>query len=184
MKENQRVILTKRLLKEGLLRLLNKKTLDKINVSELCREAGINRATFYNHYETPRDVLIDVERELAEKMRGRLIKPRSMQEAERCLEEICSCLYEHADVVNILMRCNADENFLHALNELNQGLWVLREDLTQFGELDEDSRRLISTFLGSGGYFLLRQWLMEDIPKTPKEIAAIIFGIIRKEYTP
>lgn len=50
MKDDQRVTLTKRLLQEGLLRLLETKEIDKINVTELCRESGINRATFYRHY--------------------------------------------------------------------------------------------------------------------------------------
>ena len=51
-KENQRIALTKKLLQEGLLRLLETKTLDKISVTVLCRESGINRATFYNHYNS------------------------------------------------------------------------------------------------------------------------------------
>ena len=55
-KENQRIALTKKLLQEGLLRLLEVKTLDKISVTELCRESGINRATFYNHYTSPQDL--------------------------------------------------------------------------------------------------------------------------------
>lgn len=48
-KNNQRVVLTKRLFKEGLLRLLENKGMDEISVAELCRESGINRATFYRH---------------------------------------------------------------------------------------------------------------------------------------
>ena len=58
-KENQRVILTKRLLYEGLLRLLEKKELHKITITELCAEAGINRATFYKHNSTPKDLMND-----------------------------------------------------------------------------------------------------------------------------
>lgn len=63
-KGNQRVMLTKRLLKEGLLRLLQQKELGEINVSELCRESGINRATFYRHYNSPGDVLTEMGAEL------------------------------------------------------------------------------------------------------------------------
>ena len=50
MKGNQRIALTKRLLQEGLIRLLEKKPLDKNSVTELCGESGINQATFYRHY--------------------------------------------------------------------------------------------------------------------------------------
>ncbi|MCC8090140.1 MAG: TetR/AcrR family transcriptional regulator, partial [Oscillospiraceae bacterium] len=60
-KENQRVMLTKRLLKDALIRLLNGKSIDEISVTELCRESGINRSTFYHHYGSPYDVLAERE---------------------------------------------------------------------------------------------------------------------------
>ena len=63
-KENQRITLTKKLLQEGLLRLLETKRLDKISVTELCREAGINRATFYNHYDSPQGLLTELEQKM------------------------------------------------------------------------------------------------------------------------
>lgn len=61
MKDDQRIALTKRLLREGLLRLLSKTDLNKISVTQLCIESGINRATFYRHYEEPRDILNDIK---------------------------------------------------------------------------------------------------------------------------
>ncbi len=60
---NQRVAVTKRMVKEGLIRLLEKKSLEKINITELCQEAGINRTTFYRYYELPRDVLTEMQNE-------------------------------------------------------------------------------------------------------------------------
>ena len=59
--ENQRIMLTKRLLKESLLKLLSEKSIKKISVSELCQNAGINRSTFYNHYGSQFDVLKEME---------------------------------------------------------------------------------------------------------------------------
>ena len=64
MKDDQRIALTKRLLREGLLRLLSKTDLNKISVTQLCIESGINRATFYRHYEEPRDILNDIKYEI------------------------------------------------------------------------------------------------------------------------
>ena len=61
MKENQRITLTKRLLQEALFRLLEQMPLDKISITQLCTEAGINRATFYRHYETPSDMLLQMQ---------------------------------------------------------------------------------------------------------------------------
>ena len=64
-KENQRVLMTKHLLHEGLLQLLEIKDMDKISVTELCRVSGINRAAFYNHYSSPKDLLSAMEGELS-----------------------------------------------------------------------------------------------------------------------
>lgn len=41
----------------ALLALLEKKPFDYITVSELCAEAGVNRSTFYLHYENTQDLL-------------------------------------------------------------------------------------------------------------------------------
>jgi AcrR family transcriptional regulator len=59
MNENDlRVVKTKQALHQALLALLKTKTLESISVSALCREAGINRGTFYLHY-TDVGVLFD-----------------------------------------------------------------------------------------------------------------------------
>lgn len=51
MNENDlRIIKTKKALHEALLALLKNQTLESISVSMLCREAGVNRGTFYLHY--------------------------------------------------------------------------------------------------------------------------------------
>ena len=42
-KENQRVAQTKQLLREALFRLLQDENLNKITITKLCHEAGVNR---------------------------------------------------------------------------------------------------------------------------------------------
>lgn len=50
-----------------------------------------------------------------------------------------------------------------------------------FHFFDAEDSQLLYAFLVGGGYFLLYQWLMKDIQKTPKEITEITFSIINKE---
>ena len=50
-KEDQRSILTKRLIKESFAKLLKDYPSDKISVSKLCEKAEINRGTFYLYYK-------------------------------------------------------------------------------------------------------------------------------------
>ena len=48
----------------ALVSLLKKKPFDYITVSEICEEAGVNRSTFYLHYETIGDLLQETTRYL------------------------------------------------------------------------------------------------------------------------
>ena len=47
---------------KALLRLLEKKDFEYITVKELCDEAGVNRSTFYLHYENTVDLLAEAAR--------------------------------------------------------------------------------------------------------------------------
>ena len=44
-------------LDEALIALLEQKDLEYITVKEICRQAGVNRSTFYLHYETISDLV-------------------------------------------------------------------------------------------------------------------------------
>lgn len=172
-KENQRVLLTKRLLKEALLDLLTQKELGQINVTELCRRADINRATFYKHYAVPRDVLREIEQDMVRDLRKLAPKVQTAESAKKYLEDVCAYLYGRRELLRILLTCKTDEDLLEIISQTNRRFWG------QFGEsgnhpLDEDATKLMVTFFSSGAYYLIRQWLLEDIQKTPREVAEMI----------
>lgn len=56
--EDRRTRLTKRLIAKSLIELIKTKPVDQISVSELCRQADINRATFYRYYTMPKDIFL------------------------------------------------------------------------------------------------------------------------------
>lgn len=176
MKGNQRVVLTQRLLQEALLRLMERKALDKINVSELCAEAGINRATFYRHYALPRDVLVQMQAQFVEAMRSSLDTPALYREPYRYVEKMCTCLYENAELVRIFIRNNSEEDIIALFDGFF--LELLRENRSITGDrsLDRDESKLISAYMAGGGYFMLRRWLLEGIDKSPQEIAGLVLS--------
>lgn len=45
------------LMQQALINLLNKKNMEYISIKEICSQAGVNRSTFYLHYETKDDLL-------------------------------------------------------------------------------------------------------------------------------
>ncbi|MBQ7064809.1 MAG: TetR/AcrR family transcriptional regulator [Firmicutes bacterium] len=62
-KTDTRVQVTKKLLKDALLRLMQKKDFSEITVSAICKEADVNRSTFYAHYAIQQDLLDEIIRD-------------------------------------------------------------------------------------------------------------------------
>lgn len=173
---NQRVAVTKRMLKEGLIRLLDKKPLDKVNITELCQEAGINRTTFYRHYELPSDVLTEMQSEFFEETFGHFQKPLTADDIERFFVR----LSERAELVKLFFRYNSDVEWTKIFTKIYNSFPEKRM-MKAFKNLDENSSKLLFSYLTGGAYFLARQWIMEDIPMRPKDVAAIALSILDKD---
>ena len=175
-KENQRIVLTKRLLKESLLQLMSEKSIKDITVSELCEAAEINRSTFYNHYGCPADVLKEIETGVVED----LIKiweehgaGENWPVSER-VETLCSYLLERKNTSKLLFRDSDTGSEFATL--LIQAAHVQTSYDQVFSYIkSQDSKRLMITFLTNGTYHMIRQWLLEDISKTPAEIGEMVY---------
>lgn len=182
MKTNQRIVLTKRLLQEGLLRIMERKPLDKINVSELCEEAGINRATFYRHYNAPRDVLVEMQAQFAEHIQSSLDMTVLINSPSQYIERICGYLYEYSDLIKIFIRNNSEDDITYLFDDFFQTLLKNNETIHQSRKLDDTEIKLLSAYMAGGGYFMLRRWLLDDIQKTPKEITQLVLSFLDSKY--
>ena len=77
--------------------------MDKITVTELCEEAGINRATFYRHYSVPVDVLIDIEEDLTKGAEMYLLPISESGHGEMILS-LCRFIYENSGIIKTLIK--------------------------------------------------------------------------------
>lgn len=179
MKDDQRIALTKRLLQEGLLRLLEQKDLSKINVTELCTESGINRATFYRHYEQPRDILNEMRLDIFRDVSRLTEKIELSDGVQKWLESTCCYFYEHVDLLRILFKYRTDEEFVVFLNDICREQFPEIRSKGYFNETDDETMRLGTYYFAGGIYYILRQWLLEPIHKTPQEVAALICRILK-----
>lgn len=182
-KENQRVAISKRLLKDGVMRLLTKKHIDDISVSELCKESQINRTTFYRHYQSPHDVLMDIELDLVKEFCEIPTPFDNVEYLRKHVARMCHFLYDNKEIVKLFISNNMDRDFTDIFQNLADDFLGSRTIVYKGHSADENTIRLMSTFFASGGYALIRQWLMEEIPKTPDEIANLILGSFNRDTT-
>ncbi len=173
-KVNQRVAISKYLMKEGLLRLLKKKHINKISVSELCQEAQINRTTFYRYYQTPQDILQEIALDYVKEFSDQAGSAKKAEDIKAYVMQLCIFLHDRADMVKLFMRNDTGVDFSRIFQMLSEEFLGARTVLYRGRAVDDATLRLMNTFFSSGIYALIRQWLMEDISKTPEEIADLL----------
>lgn len=182
-KENQRVAITKRLIKESLLILLEKKHISKISISELCQKAEINRTTFYRHYETPGDVLQEIALDQIGTFSEHSALENHMDNLKEFVAQLCEFLYQRKDIVKIFIRNYTEPDFMRISQMLSQRFLGSRTVLYKGKAVDHDTLQLFNAFFSTGMYALISQWLTKDITKTPEEIADLICCSVSREFT-
>lgn len=172
----QRRTLTKRLIREALLELLKKDPIQNISVSSLCQKAGINRTTFYNHYNGTFEVLAEIEDDFLAGLSGEGDSSAKIGSFAQHIEILCIRLQQNAEVAILLLSNNVDLNFSQKLLS-GQGLGGVWQQLGSCYTAEE--RELLADFLRSGAYATICHWLVGGCRQTPCQIAALLARTIQ-----
>ncbi len=107
---------TKRLIKATFAEMLSeKKELCRISVSELAARAGINRSTFYSHYDDVYAVAEDYENELIAQLSNKTAELGDLRQAEQFVDSFFGFIKVNDE--NYKLICKSDDS-LYAANKL------------------------------------------------------------------
>lgn len=172
--ENRRIQITKRMLKEALLELLEEKDIKKITIYELCERANINRTTFYKYYGSQYDLFEEIENDVFHEITQR------MEGEESSVAELLLRLTEYFEEDRkkfcILLNSTADTTFAEKLFSLP----LMKDQINLYipASYTPQQREYIYAFIYGGGGSILRKWLNSDTPVSAREIVYIILGFI------
>ena len=180
MSENQRVRLSKQLLKDSLIRLLNEKSIHTISVREICENAQINRTTFYKYYGSQYDLLEYIENEFLTNIDGYL-GPSSNENYHNRLQKVLAYVMDNIELCRLLFNNNVDTEFPGRLISLPRIQQMLSQQLT--GKHSEDEVKYISCFIVNGGFGIMRQWINAANPEPSNSIASLIDSIFTRLFS-
>lgn len=172
--ENQRIRVTKTMLKQALLKLLEEKPLEKITVLELCKTAEINRATFYKYYGSPFDLFDEIEADFLAQLDNSLSKIASSK--ADALTAILGHLYEQRELFCLLSQSG---NFAQHLSSL-QSIGILFHNMMDTDKYQPVQSKYMKLFTFQGTYAVLCSWLRSENPEPVLEIAAVLGTIKTK----
>lgn len=80
--EDKRIIRTKRILKQTMIKMLADSSFEQISIKHLCEIAGISRVTFYTHYNDKYDLAEDIFSDMQDKGRVEFSRLQAMNNPE------------------------------------------------------------------------------------------------------
>lgn len=177
LKTDRRVIKTEMALEAALLKLMRGKSIEQITTTELCREAGINRNTFYAHYPNPMNLLQRIEDEFIRLVVDLIDNTVQENGYSMLLQRVFELIIEHKAMSLVLLSRNGDPNYLRRIIETARvpviNYW--RELGTDLPKEDLD---MLFTFLSHGAKQVILLWVENGFDKSPPELAAKIGSIV------
>ncbi len=181
---DQRVRLTKMIIKKTFVEILQKKPLKKVTVREICDLASINRGTFYNHYVDAFDLMEQMITELLTAARDVLKNQKNSWEDNNysLCYNVLSLIKENKAFVSVLLKDNTDESLaLRFVRFSKEDFFAKYKGMVG----DNDLPALESFFLfATGGFFaLLRRWFDNNTESSTEALARECGNLITFGWT-
>ena len=172
--ENRRIRMTKKLIKDALVSLLQKKTLDKISVREICDVADVNRSTFYDHYED----IYALFREMENDFMSQIPKDYSSIGTDRQFYELVRFVRENESLYVAIRKYS--DLFGEKLTQ------IVLENYHADGGRQND--RLMTEmkviYVVNGSCYLLDDWIKRSYYCTAEQMAAILMKLANGVFSP
>ncbi len=115
MKEDRRIVKTKRELKRALIELLKEKPFERVSVKEICERSSTSRITFYAHYKDKYELLNDLFADFSERVQTSCSDDFECGDSredvvvflKKLLHSVIGCVYENSFLVKVI---NSAEN--------------------------------------------------------------------------
>ncbi len=168
---------TKRALEQSLKNLLLKKPLTKITINDIAQDCGINRMTFYYHFN---DIYDLVEWSCLEDARKALEEKKTYDTWQQGFLQIFEAVQKNKPFVTNVYRCVHREQVEKYLKPLvdNLLLGVINEEAGQIAVREEDKKFIAQVysyiFIG-----LMLDWIRDDMKEEPKKIVSRLATLIK-----
>ena len=177
---------------EAFLALIEKKDFAYITVKEVCERAGVNRSTFYLHYETVGDLLAESAQYIIDQFMASM--PHDTMDfleklPDRPLEELylitpeyltpyLTYIKEHHRIFKATVEQASVLQMTVAYEKLNR--YVLIPILNRFA-VSPDDQKYVMQFHIAGLMAIINEWLKDDCKDSIEHIVSVIRLCVKRE---
>lgn len=175
--ESRRTKMTKLLIRDAFLDLLERTPLDKITVKQICEAADVNRSTFYAHYEDTHQLLREIENDVLEQVPVAENIPAIYTETTYLdmLQQFFKYIRKNEHTFRLLMMSTQGNSFSEKLIKSVFEKYSDREILN-------DTLRFKYAYIFSinGVIGLVKEWISTGFPIDDRDMAKLSLGMSKQ----
>lgn len=161
---NKSSLQTKEKIKEGFAKLIQeKKTINNVTITNLCQEIGINRSTFYSHYDNIYGIAEDIQNETLSVLLFEE-KYTDINDIFSYFDKVLDFIKQNENLYKMLLNCDEPVTFLSRINVL-----LTKKVLCYFNTEDLNLKLKISFFI-DGVMFEILKYFRGEINMSLDEI--------------
>jgi len=182
-KTDPRVLRTLKLIQDAMLFLISKKPYTDITISDITEKAGVARPTFYLHYRSKDEVIVDYLDGLFDLYleeitldidieRGGVLTKKLFEQVEKNAQKLRPLLNEPTAII-LMNRFRIYITYVSKLL-LEKGVFSISGSVPQ--------KYYEFLLVGVAGYFysVLIEWLKQEMPYTPDEMSSFLIPFINQ----
>lgn len=176
---DKRVYKTLTKIENGMMRLLEDKPYKDINVKDICRESGISRGTFYQHYTNKDDFLYQYQKEMMKKWKQWLRKKEHVERIQ--FFEYALNFWIHEGELLLLLLKDESAYIVHQAIKKNfqQNIEVRLVPIVNTNSLTNKEKYLLIIFMSNAIFGVLQDWVQRGRLESPKELTYAINNIFK-----
>ena len=169
--ESRRVRMTKKMLRDALVGLLDNYPVSKITVKDLCAAADVNRSTFYAYYTDLFDLMDELEDDIIRVTPSINLYVKGPYDG--VLTEFFEFIDENCRIMRVLFKNSVGNRFRSRI--LNKVFGRSGADSDWIGDMKiNDSMHCLMLMSAFGGITIVEKWVFGEINSTPVELAAAL----------
>lgn len=180
--EDRRSRRSRRLLKEGLLQMMQEKRFSEITVRDITERMDLNRGTFYLHYPDTAALLQSVEEDMLAEAQALVDAHMAESTAERTLRPvllpILDYVVEHRTTIGTLLDSNSASGFVDRLQKL---IYRNGSRLTEawFRDVSPEQLDYLMSFLTYGLIGLVKEWFGRGMDLPGEELVSMADRLVQ-----
>ena len=169
--------MTKRLLKDALLELMEHQDLVSITVTAVCEKADIHRSTFYKYYTDTVSLLTEIKQDFLDRIPAppQILNQQNQEALLTATSDFFDYIRENKKAFRVLFNDSSGNSFSARLVEYLCNGYVPVSDDT-----DEQSSRFMRVYIANGTVGMMREWVNTGFRISSHDLAEMMYFLSKK----